>query len=84
MSMAKKESTAQIGNVKYYYNGTYGAWCKSYERGVKVGETRFIGNKLMYAYNIYGYSLFKHEIWWCATDGADSTEVIKRWWDSIR
>lgn len=80
-----KVSYIDIDKTRYYFNGTYGAWCKTYENSVKVGDVRFIGNIFLYAYKVYpAISYFgKKEIWWC---GAKPTEMtgIREWWDNVK
>jgi hypothetical protein len=59
---------------EYIWCGSFGCWFKSFEVGVKAGDTRFIANKLFYAYTVRNrnYNRFyfggPREVNWCPVD----------------
>lgn len=64
---------------KYELGIGVGCWAKSYERNVKVGDLRKIGDKLMFAYNVWPKSGFffmftTYEVNWVPVDAQDTGE----------
>lgn len=64
-----KKVTLTEGETTYTLGGGMGSWAKSFEKCVKVGEVRYIGGMLMYAYSIYPNWVFSpDEVNWCPVD----------------
>lgn len=56
--------TFEIGGRLYKWSGGFGAILKSYERGVRVGDVRVIGDELLYAYLVYPRWFGRAEVCW--------------------
>lgn len=59
-----QKCTFSINERTYYWCGGFGAIFKSYERGVRPGDTRVIGQRLFYAYVVYPRWLRASEVGW--------------------
>lgn len=67
---------------KYKVGGTFGCWLKRNERGVRIGDVRFLAGKIMYAYNVWPRGLFRApEVNWCAVEDGKkySMDDIRAW-----
>lgn len=53
-----------IDNTRYRWCGGYGAVVKSFERGVRIGDVRIIGEDLLYAHLVYPRFLRPYEVCW--------------------
>lgn len=68
---------------KYEVVGLAGAWCTSKEdRHVEVGDVRYIGRKLMYAYTVE-YKMMYFKVNWSAVENSTDYEEIRKWIASL-
>lgn len=71
------ERTFEHLDVVYQWCGGFGAIFKSWERGVKRGDVRYILDRMFYAYLVYPKWLRRSEVCWTLT-GEFTVEDIRQ------
>jgi hypothetical protein len=64
-----------ILDKKYFLGMGLGSWAKSFENGVKKGDVRLIGGKLMYAYTVYFNKWSANEVNWCPVEKSEFSDL---------
>lgn len=77
MNIVKK--TLICDDIRYEVEGSLGAVLVSHENGVKQGDVRFIGGRLLYAYMIHGSPIRKNRISWALTDSSNGYADIREY-----
>lgn len=67
MSIIESREVIVCG-VRYWWVGGYGAVIKSFERGMKIGDVRVIGEDMLYVYLIYPRFWRTPEVCWTFID----------------
>lgn len=59
-----EDRSVTLAGVRYVWSGGYGAVIRSFERGVRHGDVRVIGDDLLYAYLVYPRFMRPSEVCW--------------------
>jgi len=62
---------ATINNVEYRWVGGFGTVIESWERGVKRGDVRMIGNVVFFARTV-DWKCFTSRVAWCPQEDVDA------------